>query len=90
MLTEDLLEFGVTFTLYVIQDGDGGVKEIDPMCVLDFYVHESTQRQGVGKKLFSYMLNVYIIYNFQTTKPVYILITINIDIRFLKTHYQHP
>ena len=31
--------------------------EVSPLCVLDFYVHESTQRQGIGKKLFDYMLN---------------------------------
>ena len=30
--------------------------EVTPLCVLDFYVHESTQRQGIGKKLFDYML----------------------------------
>lgn len=27
----------------------GNVKEIRPCCVLDFYVHESVQRGGVGK-----------------------------------------
>ena len=26
--------------------------EIDALCVLDFYVHESCQRQGIGKLLF--------------------------------------
>lgn len=31
--------------------------EVTPLCVLDFYVHESTQRQGIGRKLFDYMLN---------------------------------
>jgi len=30
-------------------DGIGGVKELRPLCVLDFYVHESMQRKGVGK-----------------------------------------
>lgn len=34
------------------------VQEISPLCVLDFYVHESVQRQGVGRKLFDYMLSV--------------------------------
>lgn len=37
-------------------DGFGGVKEIRPLCVLDFYVHESMQRKGVGKVLFEKML----------------------------------
>ena len=31
--------------------------EVFPLCVLDFYVHESLQRQGIGKQLFDYMLN---------------------------------
>lgn len=30
-------------------DGLGNVKELKPLCVLDFYVHESLQRVGVGK-----------------------------------------
>ena len=33
-------------------------KEITPMCVLDFYVHESKQRTGRGKMLFEAMLEV--------------------------------
>lgn len=31
-------------------------KEINPVCVLDFYVHESCQRTGLGKLLFDTML----------------------------------
>ena len=27
------------------------LKEVEPICVLDFYVHESCQRQGIGLKL---------------------------------------
>jgi hypothetical protein len=27
----------------------GGIKEMRPTCVLDFYVHESCQRSGIGK-----------------------------------------
>ena len=30
--------------------------QIEPLCVLDFYIHESCQRQGIGKLLFEYML----------------------------------
>lgn len=33
--------------------------EIEPVCVLDFYVHESCQRQGVGKALFEVSLPVW-------------------------------
>ncbi|XP_071821019.1 uncharacterized protein [Apostichopus japonicus] len=31
--------------------------EMKPMCILDFYVHESCQRRGYGKQLFQHMLN---------------------------------
>lgn len=31
----------------------GELREIQPICVLDFYVHESCQRQGIGKELFN-------------------------------------
>ncbi len=34
------------------------VKEIDPLCVLDFYVSEACQRQGIGLRLFEFMLEV--------------------------------
>ncbi len=36
----------------------GQIKEISPLCVLDFYVHESVQRNGLGKLLFEKMLFV--------------------------------
>ena len=36
----------------------GGIKEISPLCVLDFYVHESVQRGGNGKALFEKMLEI--------------------------------
>lgn len=32
--------------------------EVNPLCVLDFYVHESRQRTGCGKRLFEHMLKV--------------------------------
>ncbi|KAK9499862.1 hypothetical protein O3M35_002817 [Rhynocoris fuscipes] len=38
-------------------DRIGHCHEVVPLCVLDFYVHESKQRMGCGKKLFEYMLN---------------------------------
>ena len=31
-------------------------EEMTPLCVLDFYVHESCQRKGIGKYLFEFML----------------------------------
>jgi alpha-tubulin N-acetyltransferase 1 len=46
--------------LYV-HDSHGQVHERTPLCVLDFYVHESKQRSGYGKKLFDAMLEVNLI-----------------------------
>lgn len=34
----------------------GQMKQINARCVLDFYVHESVQRCGLGKKLFEKMM----------------------------------
>ena len=39
-----------------INGGSGQIKEIKPLCVLDFYVHESVQRGGHGRALFAKML----------------------------------
>ncbi|XP_021376137.1 alpha-tubulin N-acetyltransferase-like isoform X2 [Mizuhopecten yessoensis] len=39
-----------------VYDRNGGVHELEPICVLDFYVHESRQRMGCGRKLFDFML----------------------------------
>lgn len=39
-----------------IRGDTGAIKEIKPLCLLDFYVHESMQRGGHGKQLFEDML----------------------------------
>ena len=39
-----------------IRGENGQIKEITPLCVLDFYVHESVQRGGMGKQIFEEML----------------------------------
>ncbi|PNH04963.1 Alpha-tubulin N-acetyltransferase [Tetrabaena socialis] len=44
-----------TKRLYV-RTGTADLREIEPVCVLDFYVHESVQRQGMGKALFEHFL----------------------------------
>ncbi|XP_072176889.1 alpha-tubulin N-acetyltransferase 1-like [Diadema setosum] len=41
--------------LFVL-DRHGNQTEMQPVCVLDFYVHESCQRKGYGKMLFTHML----------------------------------
>ena len=39
-----------------IRNESGHIKEINPLCVLDFYIHESVQRGGYGKAIFDFML----------------------------------
>jgi len=41
-----------------MQDGFGKQHEVEPLSVLDFYVHESRQKCGYGKRLFEFMLKV--------------------------------
>lgn len=41
-----------------LSDNDDGYYKVSPPCVLDFYVHESRQRNGLGKHLFEHMLKV--------------------------------
>ena len=41
-----------SLSLHTFQAESHELHEIDALCVLDFYVHESTQRQGIGKLLF--------------------------------------
>ncbi|XP_066584699.1 alpha-tubulin N-acetyltransferase-like [Prorops nasuta] len=38
-------------------DDNGAPYRIKPRCVLDFYVHESRQRMGLGNMLYEFMLN---------------------------------
>ena len=42
--------------LFIRSEG-GQIREITPLCVFDFYVHESVQRGGHGKVLFEEMLH---------------------------------
>ena len=44
-------------------DKNGDNKQYQPLCILDFYIHESQQRKGYGKKLYQYMLQVDTILN---------------------------
>ena len=50
-----MLKTGVK-TLF-IRSFSGTQREISPVCVLDFYVHESVQRAGIGKSLFEHFLS---------------------------------
>lgn len=66
-----------------VYDSQGNNHEMSPLCVLDFYIHESQQRRGFGRKLFDYMLAAeqvrveHLAVDFPTEKCV----------RFLKKHY---
>ncbi|XP_012823288.2 alpha-tubulin N-acetyltransferase 1 isoform X2 [Xenopus tropicalis] len=41
--------------LFVL-DQKGSHIEAEPLCILDFYIHETLQRHGFGKELFTFML----------------------------------
>jgi len=41
-----------------IRGDNGGIKEIKPLCVLDFYVDHNVQRGGHGRAIFEKMLEV--------------------------------
>ena len=66
-----------------IRDEAGGVKEIEPVCVLDFYVYQSCQRSGFGKQLFEFMLDD------QRTEPHYLAYDKPTEkfLSFLSKHY---
>eukprot|EP00405_Crypthecodinium_cohnii_P037656 CAMPEP_0206545098 /NCGR_PEP_ID=MMETSP0325_2-20121206/11934_1 /ASSEMBLY_ACC=CAM_ASM_000347 /TAXON_ID=2866 /ORGANISM="Crypthecodinium cohnii, Strain Seligo" /LENGTH=319 /DNA_ID=CAMNT_0054044019 /DNA_START=18 /DNA_END=975 /DNA_ORIENTATION=- len=51
-----LLKMGLK-RLYVARGSEGGLVEINPLCVLDFYVVEGHQRAGLGRQLFLAMLD---------------------------------
>lgn len=42
----------------MLQNRKGEYREMDTLCVLDFYVDESCQRLGLGLKLFQALLQV--------------------------------
>jgi alpha-tubulin N-acetyltransferase 1 len=41
-----------------LQDLLGVQRETEPLCVLDFYIHEARQRAGLGRRLFQTMLDI--------------------------------
>ena len=49
-----LLKIG--FKKLFVRNRSGAMVEMNPLSVLDFYVHESVQRGGHGKDLFEKML----------------------------------
>jgi hypothetical protein len=64
-------------------DNQGNNHEMSPLCVLDFYVHESQQRRGFGRKLFDYMLNS------EQAKVEHLAVDSPSEkcVRFLRKHY---
>ncbi|DAZ96332.1 TPA: hypothetical protein N0F65_008456 [Lagenidium giganteum] len=51
------LKTGVKHLFYV--DTKGQYKELDPLCLLDFYVDEQFQRHGIGLQLFEELLRIH-------------------------------
>lgn len=62
LLTERSLGIGIlkvgTKKLFVTHPKTRSLVEIEPKCVLDFYISEQVQRLGMGKKLFEGMLEM--------------------------------
>lgn len=60
LLVEEKVVYGIikvgVKTLFLHAGKNGGMKKYEPFCLLDFYIHNSVQRSGYGKKLFEYML----------------------------------
>ncbi|CAG8594697.1 6611_t:CDS:2 [Funneliformis mosseae] len=77
-----ILKVGIK-KLFIV-DRKGRQHEIEPLCVLDFYVHESCQRSGYGKQMFEYMLK-----NEQVINPCKLAFDRPSDKfrSFLKKHY---
>lgn len=63
-------------------DAAGAHHEMQPLCVLDFYVHESKQRMGCGKALYEHMLRE------EKTLPQYLAIDRPSE-KFLGFLYKH-
>lgn len=68
--------------LYIF-DRAGEHYHVHPVCVLDFYVHESVQRMGLGKRIFEHMLQE------EGVQPVKLAIDRPSEkfLAFLKKHY---
>lgn len=69
-------------SLYVF-DKLGETRHVNAPCILDFYIHESQQRRGLGKNLFEYMLEYegLLPEHFAIDRPSEKLLT------FLRKHY---
>ncbi|XP_068106518.1 alpha-tubulin N-acetyltransferase 1 [Hyperolius riggenbachi] len=68
--------------LFVL-DHKGCHIEVEPLCILDFYIHESLQRHGFGKEIFSCMLRT------EQVEPQHLAIDRPSEkfLSFLKKHY---
>ncbi|KAG8553069.1 hypothetical protein GDO81_003257 [Engystomops pustulosus] len=68
--------------LFVL-DHSGSHIEAEPLCILDFYIHESLQRHGFGKELFTLMLRT------EQVEPQHLAIDRPSEkfLSFLRKHY---
>ncbi len=66
-----------------IHDLMGKNHEMKPLCILDFFVNESIQRRGYGKKLFDFMLQM------EQVDPAHCAVDKPSEksVKFLKKHY---
>lgn len=73
----------VGFKRLFILDLCGAQHQVTPLCVLDFYVHETQQRMGLGKMLFQHMLTK------EEVQPQHLAIDrpSNKFLKFLNKHY---
>ncbi|XP_063853176.1 alpha-tubulin N-acetyltransferase-like isoform X3 [Scylla paramamosain] len=92
LMKEDDESIGVTLVVGMLKvgrkklfllDPNQRTKEAAPLCVLDFYIHESRQRRGYGRRLFDYMLRD------QNVTPEYMAVDKPSDkfLGFLHKHY---
>ncbi|XP_040297990.1 alpha-tubulin N-acetyltransferase 1 isoform X2 [Bufo bufo] len=68
--------------LFVL-DRSGSHIEAEPLCILDFYIHESLQRHGFGKEIFTFMLRT------EQVEPQHLAIDRPSEkfLSFLRKHY---
>ncbi|KAG0710990.1 Alpha-tubulin N-acetyltransferase [Chionoecetes opilio] len=92
LMKEDDDALGITLVVGMLKvgrkklfllDPQQRTKESAPLCVLDFYIHESRQRRGYGRRLFDYMLRD------QSVTPEYMAVDKPSDkfLGFLRKHY---
>ena len=71
-------------------DENGVHYRLTPRCILDFYIHETRQRMGLGKELYEYMLKVIILILILTNMLNSIYADKNIAFQFMQEENLTP